>query len=400
MNEILTHLQFEQELKRLKDENERLRLNKETQDNQLLLLTIFNNMGDAVMVKNEESKLILVNDAFCTMLDMSREEIIGRTLAEDIPDDEFEIFIKIDKQVLADGVENINEESLTLSDNKTRIISTRKSRLFDSKGNKLLVGVIRDITEQKKAEESLKKSEAQLKELNKTKDRLFSIIAHDLKSPIGNISTLSDQLVNSDNQVDEATSKLYLGLINSTIKGTLVLLDNLVSWAKTQSGKATFNPELISLNQVIDVTTELSKVIAETKNIKLHQVNKDNIELITDDKMIKTVLRNLISNAIKFTKPGGEIKISTLVKDQLVEISVADNGIGIDKETQKALFNTYTNKTSLGTENEKGSGFGLVLCKEFVEKMGGKIWVKSEEGVGSEFKFTLPTTRDHSNRTN
>lgn len=156
-------------------------------------------MGDSIFVKDAQSRLLLVNNAFCELFNLSRTEIIGKTLAENVPADERESFLKIDKAVIAEGIENINEETLTIN-NVTKIISTRKSRFIDSNGKKFLVGAIRDITEKKNAERALKENENRYRKLNATKDKLLSIIAHDLRSPFNNIIGLrvcfkKDQIV-------------------------------------------------------------------------------------------------------------------------------------------------------------------------------------------------------------
>mgnify|MGYP002639996574 CR=1 FL=1 len=247
-----------------------------------------------------------------------------------------------------------------------------------------------DITERKKAEEEIKTSEKQLKELNATKDKLFSIIAHDLRSPFNNIIGFSELLFENVNNIDSLESERYSEIINSTAKKTLILLDNLLNWAKSQTGELSYKPEKIILSEIILEIIGLKKSLAIAKNISFHYTPTNEIELCTDENILKTILRNLISNAVKFTNLGGHIKIFATTNQHQVEISISDNGVGIKDETIHKLFDLSTNVTSTGTANEKGSGLGLVLCKEFVEKLGGKIWVESEEGKGSDFKFTLP----------
>ncbi len=403
MNEKLTLLELETQIVELKKQIEVLKLdspfhNEEEQKTELFnekeswkdINAIINNMGDSIFVKDNQSKLLLINDAFCKIFELSRAEIIGKTLAEDVPLDERESFLKIDKQVLANGLENINEESLTVRGNETIFISTRKTRFINSKGEKFLVGVIRDITDRKKTEQALIESEAQLRELNATKDILFSIIGHDLRGPFGNILVLSELLIEALKDVDLVESEQYLGMINTTAKNSLSLLDNLLKWAKCQTGQFNFKSEKINIASSIQEVLELSNAHAKTKNISLSLIKSDKIELKSDEEIFKTILRNLISNAIKFTNPGGAIDLFVTSKQHEVEVTISDNGIGINKETCKKLFSISSNISSLGTANEVGSGFGLFLCKEFVEKLGGRIWVESEEGKGSDFKFTLP----------
>tara|TARA_R110000868_G_scaffold4211_13_gene26642 strand:+ start:44590 stop:45783 length:1194 start_codon:yes stop_codon:yes gene_type:complete len=391
-----THQELENQIAELKMQNEILQLKSAVQneeERQEYTLSILNTMGDSLFIKDKQSRLLFVNDAFCEMFNLTREEIIGKTLEDNVPSEERESFLKIDKLVLLNGIENINEETLSIKGKETLIISTRKSRHINSSGTKFLIGVIRDITESKKAEEDLKKSEAQFRQLNAMKDKLFSIIGHDLRSPFSNIIGLSEILSESINESDVSTSEVYLEMINSTAKNTLVLLENLLKWAKSQTGQINYKPEKISLPTLIQEVIEQSNSIAKAKNILLKQITSEEIQFLSDEKMIKTVLRNLVSNAIKFTKPGGEISIFTLLQQHLVEVTISDNGIGINNAMCEKLFSNSTNTSSLGTANEKGSGLGLILCKEFVEKLGGTIWVESKEGKGSDFKFTLPLNK-------
>ena len=230
----------------------------------------------------------------------------------------------------------------------------------------------------------------ELVESNNTKDKLFSIIAHDLRSPFNSILGFSDLLFENLQEFETAETKELLGIINASAKNTLVLLDNLLNWAKSQTGQINFKPEKVVLSPIIQEVFELSNSSAKNKNILLNYIQSEEIVVLADPNMIKTVLRNLISNAIKFTNSKGKIDLTALQNNNFIEIAVSDNGVGMSNETRKKLFDISTNITTKGTANEKGSGLGLILCKEFVEKHGGKIWIESEEGKGSDFKFTLP----------
>jgi PAS domain S-box-containing protein len=386
-NNSFTYQELENQIVELKKQNEILKLHSFIQKEkrrEYYYNTILNNIGDPVFVKDDQSRLLMVNDAFCEIFNLQREQIIGKTLSEDVSPEERDIFLRIDKQVLENGIENINEESLTVRGGETRIISTKKTRFLDADNKKYLVGVIHDITERKKTENSLK-------ELIATKDKLFSIIAHDLRSPFNGIIGFSELLIENSNDILLEDSEQYIKIINSSAKNTLILLDNLLNWAKSQTGQLSFNPEKILFSEVVHEIIALSKNIAKSKNIALECSCTDNLEIYVDVNMLNTVLRNLISNAIKFTNIGGHIKVSAASKQDHVEITISDNGIGINKEKCSELFSIASNTTTLGTADENGSGLGLVLCKEFIQKNNGDIWVESEENKGSNFIFTLPT---------
>lgn len=385
-NNSYTYQELENQIVELKRQNEILKLHSFIQKEkrrEYYYNSILNNIGDPVFVKDDQSRLLMVNDAFCEIFNLQRDQIIGKTLSEDVSPEERDSFLKIDKQVLENGIENINEESLTVRGGETRIITTKKTRFLDADNKKYLVGVIHDITERKKTENSLK-------ELIATRDKLFSIIAHDLRSPFNSIIGFSELLIENSKDILLEDSEQYIKIINSSAKNTLILLDNLLNWAKSQTGQLSFNPEKILFSEVAQEIITLSKSIAKSKNIALECSCTDNIEIYVDVNMLNTVLRNLISNAIKFTNVGGHIKVSAASKQDHVEITISDNGIGIPKEKCNELFSIASNTTTLGTADENGSGLGLVLCKEFIQKNNGDIWVESEENKGSNFIFTLP----------
>lgn len=392
MNNQLSRQELENQIEELKKQNEILKSKyfDQKEEKEYYYHAIINSIGDPIFVKDEESRLLLFNEAFCKIFKLKRDDIIGKTLAEDVPLDERESFLKIDKQVIADGVENINEETLTVREKPTRTISTRKARFIDSDGEKFLVGIIHDITERKKIEESLRKSEAQLIKLNDTKDKIFSIVAHDLKGPFYTILEFSKLLSKDADKIISDEHKNYLDYINSSVKSSLILLDNLLNWAKSQTGQMNTNVEKINLSILINDVIEETSTAAVVKNISLNYMPSTKVDIYSHENMLKVILRNLIYNAIKFTNPGGNINVSNVIKQNLVEVTVSDNGVGIIKNIQDRLFDLSANVISVGTDNEKGSGLGLVLCKELISILGGNIWVESKEGKGSEFKFTLP----------
>lgn len=238
--------------------------------------------------------------------------------------------------------------------------------------------------------EALKASEAKLKDLNATKDRFFSIIAHDLKGPFNGIIGLSEILKEDAKNIDTSTITEYAGMINSSAHQTHRLLDNLLKWARMQEGKMSFNPVRNMLHKVVGEVILLFADLAKRKKIVLVNQVPTQMTVDADTEMLKTILRNLISNAVKFTNANGKVSIEATNAGSCVEIVVADNGNGIRAEDICKLFKVDIAFSTRGTENERGTGLGLVLCKEFVEKHRGTITVESKPGKGSQFKLTLP----------
>lgn len=276
-----------------------------------------------------------------------------------------------------------------LANGKIRIVEAHSSPI-ECNEQQLLFSIIHDITKRKNAEQALHQREKQLRELNATKDKFFSIIAHDLRSPFNSLLGFSELLTKNVKKYDIEEIQKYSSIINSSTQNTLVLLDNLLNWAKSQNVQLKFKPEKVVLSPIIQAIFKLSNASAQNKNIVLNYNQSEEIEVLADLNMIKTVLRNLISNAIKFTEAKGEVNVYAERYHNGIEITVSDNGVGMNQETQNRLFRLEINQTAKGTANEKGSGLGLLLCKEFLEKHGGTIWVESELGKGSNFKFSLP----------
>ena len=253
-----------------------------------------------------------------------------------------------------------------------------------------LEGFIEDITEQKKAEQEIKLKNEELSELNATKDKFFSIIAHDLKSPFNSIMGFSQLLVEQVNNKDYDGLGKYAGIILHSSEKAVSLLMNLMDWARSQTGRMEFIPEYFELVDFINDIIPIFNDIAGQKSITIFTDVPPNAPVFADRAMINTVLRNLISNAIKFTRPNGMITITATEKPDLLLVSVRDTGVGIPKARIDKLFRIDENYSTRGTANETGTGLGLILCKEFIEKHNGEIWVESKEGTGSTFYFTLP----------
>ncbi|MGQ1946753.1 sensor histidine kinase [Geofilum sp. OHC36d9] len=249
------------------------------------------------------------------------------------------------------------------------------------------------------AEISLKKSEANLKEAVAAKDKFFSILAHDLKAPFNSMLAFSTILNEQFDKYDSEKQKKFIGMIYTSIQNTYKLLESILLWSRSQRGTIDFKPKKINLFLLTNETYELLQHSAENKSITLTKRIPENIFIEADKDMLSTTLRNLLSNAIKFTPKNGKISVTAhLIKDAnnipFVEVIVKDSGIGISQEVQAELFDISTQTITEGTDNESGTGFGLILCKEFVEKHGGKIWLKSEVGKGSDFTFTIPLKSD------
>jgi PAS domain S-box-containing protein len=301
------------------------------------------------------------------------------------PDDRDNVQKALDRGI--NNKEYYNVEYRIIVNNKLKYIHAIGEFEFDSEGNAVyLLGMVHDITNVKDAKQKLKIA-------NATKDKFFSIIAHDLKGSFSSIMGLSEMLSNNLSKYDDSTKSEYIKIIKNSTKRTYQLLENLLTWSRSQLGKIEYTFEKIGLSDFITDTIQLLSSVAENKDIEiLVDVNED-IFVHADKPTIDTVFRNLLSNAIKFSNRGGTIVVNTkrtnIDNIPMVEICVKDNGVGIPNEIQEQLFSIESNQSTTGTEREEGTGLGLILCKEFIENNGGEIWVKSEIDKGSEFRFSL-----------
>ena len=275
----------------------------------------------------------------------------------------------------------------------------REKRLLEEKISERTSEIARkniSLEEQKEeiitANEELKKQKDELNELNATKDTFFSILAHDLKNPFSSLYSLSGLVLKHFQNMEETEKLAALKKIEASTKHIYNLLDNLLTWSQSQRGDIDYSPDKFNLSNLVDTNINLHKVSAEKKEVRLHSGLTEETHAYGDREMISTVLRNLINNAVKYSHKGGVVEVNISENDDFLEVMVSDEGTGISKENIEKIFRIDTKFKSPGTMGEKGTGLGLILCKDFVEINRGRIWCESQEGSGTTFHFTIPAS--------
>jgi PAS domain S-box-containing protein len=371
---------------------ERKRTENELEKSFSLIAAALESTADGILVVSKNGKITNLNKKFLELWQIP-EEIVATKNDEVLLSfvlDQLtypEAFLNKIKE-LYDNDEEISSDIILFKDGR---IFERYSQAQLFKGKSVgRVWSFRNITAQRKTLQALFESEARLSELNATKDKFFSIIAHDLKSPFNSILGFSGLLAEQTHNKDYDGVEEYANIVQESSQKAVDLLTNLIEWSRSQSGYLEFNPEYVEIGALINEVFLLSDVTARHKSILLTKEIPQHISLFIDKNMISSVLRNLISNAIKFTYPNGKIIIRAEQLEQEVKISIIDNGVGIDNQYLNRLFRIDESYSIPGTQNEKGTGLGLILCKEFIDKHKGKIWVESEPGKGSQFHFSIP----------
>lgn len=253
-----------------------------------------------------------------------------------------------------------------------------------------LVAIDSDVSKIKKAEEEISSQRDDLQELNAAKDKFFSIIAHDLKNPFSVLLSVTEALLEGFSELSNEEKTISIERIHKSANLLFNLLDNLLQWSMSQTGRLKFVPEKSDLRTIVYGNISLLRMNAENKHVNLIADIPEQTYVLADVDMIKTVMRNLLTNAIKFNNEGGEVKVTCTKNNGYFQVSVIDSGIGLNKEDRNKLFRIDVKNKTIGTSKEKGTGLGLILSKEYIEKNGGKIWVESTPGKGSIFTFTLP----------
>ncbi|MBU2920526.1 PAS domain S-box protein [Winogradskyella psychrotolerans] len=400
----------------LNDITERKKAEEQVLKSERYLENIINNIADPVFVKDEHSHILLANNAFCNLLNLAKEDVIGKTLAENVLPSERDEAFRIDKEVLDSGIDNINEETMTLSNKETLIISTKKTRFVDSSNAKFLIGVIRDITERKKAELELenyknnleKLVETRTAELEKEKEKaqsadlmksaFLATMSHELRTPMNSIIGFTGILIKELAGPLNEEQKRQLTMVKNSGEHLLSLINDVLDISRIEAGKlkVTYYPfdYLAALERTIDFL--LPQALA--KGLKMRtEIAEIDITLISDERRVEQIFLNLLSNAIKFSKIG-TILVKVQVIDDYVVTEVIDEGVGIQKDDLVRLFMPFVQLETGLSRSHEGTGLGLAICKNLIEKLGGTLQVSSEIGVGSNFTFKLPLK--HSNKIN
>lgn len=346
--------------------------------------------GEGLGIVDTEERFIFTNPAADRIMGVPEGMLVGRKLSEFVSVST-EMLIKNQTKLRMGGSQSTYEIEFIRPDGEKRVMLITATPTFNANGVfESSLGVFMDITDRKNIENELKKNEAELKALNTTKDKLFSIIAHDLRGPIGTSADLLEVMIESYESYTSEEQLKMLEILKNSAKSTYNLLETLLNWTIVQTGSLVFKPELFNLTKCIEEIVNNLVPTALSKNITLLYEPEDEIYSYADQNMIQTIFRNLIGNAIKYTFRGGTIEVKATNLSNSTEIIISDSGMGMDEETRKNLFLPNKQISKYGTENEKGTGLGLILCKEFIEKHGGKINVESQLGKGSRFIFDIP----------
>ncbi|NOX48614.1 MAG: PAS domain-containing protein [Chlorobi bacterium] len=388
---VLIGLVYSRYLIKHKAQRELLEKNKSITEQKNFLEAFINTIPNPMFFMDKDGKFQGCNSAFRKIHERKNEEIIGKTVFDLYPKELAAGYHKSDNELLSKGKSQQMESKVILPKNKWMDVIFYKNAFYDSNGEIAgLLGIMLNITERKRAEDKLIESEKQLREANAAKDKFFSIIAHDLTNPLNAIMGLAGLLHDEFEYFDNNEKKEVIENLHNATQSTFKLLRNLLEWSKAQIGKLAINPETLNMSAIATENITLLGSMAHRKEIKLKSTIPFDAMVVADANLITTVVRNLISNSIKFTPKGGEIMISSKRVNGHMEICVKDTGVGIEPENLEKLFSIEKQYRTKGTEGELGSGLGLMLCKEFIVKNKGDIWAESEIGKGTRVIFTLP----------
>jgi PAS domain S-box-containing protein len=332
-----------------------------------------------------------VSPKMAEMLDLSKESLLahGETIFKAIHPDDLDDFVRLNQEGIQ-YKQPFDWKGRVIANEEVRWLHISSLPQLKENGDIYWHGLIVDITERMRNEAEIKLKNEELINLNATKDKFFSIIAHDLKDPFNSILGLSNYMAEQIQQNNYDRLAEYASIVKNSSQRAMDLLLNLLEWARSQTGRMEFKPEYVEIDALIDEVISLLNYSSMQKSITVFRKLPEKTIAFVDRAMFSAIMRNLISNAIKFTRTGGEIRISLEEGPDLFKVSVGDNGVGIKKGHMEKLFRIDENSSTPGTKNEKGTGLGLILCKEFIEKHGGKIWVESEPEKGTVFTFTIP----------
>lgn len=341
------------------------------------------------LIEFESAYFIDVNDSATQNLGYSREEFLQMKPVDINPEYHEDFILQLRQEKLFEVNSSITLETQYYKKNRETIDVEVfvKTVLIDQE--KIIVAVARDITERKKSQLKLAAYAVELEELNTAKDRFLSIISHDLRGPFLSLKGYTQMLMEEYDLLPKEEIMEYLGMVNEASKDLYQLVDNLLKWSRLELGKIPYEPLLFNLYDEMESVMKLLTGIAQKKDINLiNKIDKSHYPF-ADRLMLISIMQNLVGNAIKFTRKNGYVKVSSVQEDNMIRITVEDNGVGISPEIMEKLFTLDKGHTSKGTAGEKGTGFGLIITKEMLRKMGGDIEVFSEVDKGSVFSFLL-----------
>lgn len=376
------------------DITERKRIELELKQSERKYKDLHNNNPLMIFTLSKDAIILDVNPITFQELGYEPEEIIGNPVFKVFHPDEHGKVLQKFQDFLENPAKSPPWEFRKITKHgKVIWVSETVQFMLDQRNEPIIILVCENITERKWAEDVLNKYMRELENLNKAKTKFFSIIAHDLCNPFAGILGIAELLeikLQNSNELSVSQCLHYSKLIHTSAKSGFTLLENLMQWALTQSGNIEYNPRRLSIATQISQAISVVTSNAFNKNISIEYDKAENQFVYADEILLNTVLRNLLTNAIKFTHKSGKIRVSTRIENNILLVSISDTGIGIDPMNLEKIFRIDTRFSNTGTNKEKGTGLGLILCKEFVEKQGGTIWVESELGQGSTFTFTLP----------
>ncbi len=380
-----------------RDITKQKQLQKALNESEAKLKKIINQISDGIIIYEKNGKIIIWNRGAEKITGIKKEDATGRIIYElqyelltgklknkRLIKERFDEIVNMTRPEVFD---KLAENDISVGNNEIKTVQEIVFHIDLDFENQLFGSVIRDATE-------LKIAETQLMELNETRDKIYSVIAHDLRTPFNSIIGFTDLLLNNFEKYQDEKVRSILQYINLSARPMLDVLTNLLQWVTTQTGQMDFHPEAFHLDKVVKEVLEMMNLTAKIKNITLNNCLDHDYFVLADVNMVKSVLQNLIANAIKFSYAGGKVEINARQVNNFIELEVADEGVGIDEQKLGAILNEDRHESTKGTSGEKGSGLGLILCKEFVEKHGGEIRVESMPGEGSRFLFTVPLAEE------
>jgi PAS domain S-box-containing protein len=361
------------------------------QQREAYLSALIENQNGYIWLKDLEGRFMLVNNKFAHACSFdSVHQMIGKTELDINPKNRARKYIREDQDVIRKGTTRVTQEKIIGGAGEVWF-ETYKSPVKDQNGKIIgTTGYSLDITDRKKKVEQVRQLNKKLNDINIQKDKLFSILAHDLRNPFAGSIGMLEMILNEGNNFSESELREYIGLLYDNTISTYSMVENLLEWSRTQRDQMSHSPDEVDLRMLLEQTFQVIAGSAYNKQIELHNKVPLDTTVYADRDMLHTILRNLITNSIKFTRPGGHISVGVKQNTGTVDIEVNDTGIGIREEERLKLFRIDYNPSSRGTNGEKGSGLGLQICKDFTEKHGGTIAVDSKPGAGSTFTVTMP----------